>query len=171
MGPQECACPSVSSILLSPSGSWSKLEQMAVINLCLGNFALLKMLFSAHQSLILKMVREGLGINQIVSKACFCFSVLSSPVTLTIHLVKCGGICSFLRSVWKAVVSHNQWTGGNTPYECDSGALTCLRSTILSAFVALMLEAFTPRHWWSEWRGASDKVGNPHGFPDSLTFR
>lgn len=106
VGSQECTCSSVSPILLSSSGSWSKLERMVVVNLCLGNLSILKMLFSARLSQILKMVTEELGINQILSKACFWFSVLSSPVTMTLMLGKVWGnmfipvVCLESSHVW-----------------------------------------------------------------------
>ena len=86
------------AVLLSSSGSWSKPEWMAVINMQLGNLSILKMLFSAHWSQILKMVtvtQKDLGSAQMLSRACFCFSNLFSPVTLAISFV----------SVWKYVHS------------------------------------------------------------------
>lgn len=102
VGSQECTCSSVSPILLSPSGSWNKLEQVVVVHWCLGNLSNLKMLFSAHQSHILKMVTEGLGINQTLSKTCFCFSVLLSRH----HDCMLGKVWgNILWSVWKAVLS------------------------------------------------------------------
>lgn len=159
---QECTCSSVSPILLSPSGSWSKLEQMAVINLCLGNLSILEMPFSVHQLQILKMVTEGLRINQTLPKACFCFNVSSS---LSPWLYAWWSVGKYVHSCSLSgkqlcLIPENCWGCSIQVFSC---AVTCPRSTIFSrTFIALMLEAFTPRHWWSEWRGASDKVGNPH---------
>lgn len=89
-----------------PAEPFWQLEQTGADGCHKGNLRILGMLFSAHQSQSLKMVTEGLGINQTLSKACFCFSVLSSPVTMTICLGKVWGnmvipvVCLESSHVW-----------------------------------------------------------------------
>lgn len=171
VGSQECTRSSVSPILLSPSGSWNKLEQVVVVNLCLGNSVTWKC------SLVLTSHTFGNGNRRAWDQPNF----LQDLLLLQCLVIPCYHDC-MLGKVWgnmlipvvclESSLVCSQWTGEDVPYKCDSGALICPRSNTLSrAFVALMLEAFTPTHWWSEWISILTRQESPWFNADSLTFR